>query len=266
MATSSSNFQLIFNNALKEYERKTKTDLLVHPLATQLQACDSPTTILAVLQQQVQEVNQSRTTDDRLTRWLHPTINVLYAFSMIAGEGVSLIFSPAKVIFVGVGILLSTARDVHASRDTLLDIFERIEYFFRRLETYTEVPPTAEMTDISIQIMIEVLCILAIATKETKQSGIKKYLKKLIGRTDIEDMLKRLDKLTDEEARMATAQVLNVTHTVNDRVRRIDDRIAGVEYRVAGVNDRVASVDDRVKAVDDKVVVVVHGAQAIFSQ
>ena len=32
-----------------------------------------------------------------------------------------------------------------------------------------------------------------------------KYLKKLIGRTDMEDALKKLDKLTNEEARMATA-------------------------------------------------------------
>ena len=31
----------------------------------------------------------------------------------------------------------------------------------------------------------------------------EKYLKKLIGKADIEDALKRLDRLTQEEARMA---------------------------------------------------------------
>ena len=39
----------------------------------------------------------------------------------------------------------------------------------------------------------------------------------------MEDALKRLDKLTDEEARMATAQVLRVTHAVAkgvDQVKR----------------------------------------------
>jgi hypothetical protein len=45
----------------------------------------------------------------------------------------------------------------------------RIENFFRRLESYTEVPPTAAMTDVIAKIMIEVLSILAIATKEIKQ-------------------------------------------------------------------------------------------------
>jgi hypothetical protein len=53
---------------------------------------------------------------------------------------------------------------------TLLDIFERIEMFFRRLEMYTEVPLTTEMMDIIIQIVVEVLSILGIATKEIKQS------------------------------------------------------------------------------------------------
>src|SRR6266851_3922543 len=77
-ATSSPNFQLIFNNALKAYERRTKNDLLAHPLAAQLQACDSPSTVLILLQQQVQELNQSRSSDERLTKWLDPTVNVLY--------------------------------------------------------------------------------------------------------------------------------------------------------------------------------------------
>jgi hypothetical protein len=58
---------------------------------------------------------------------------------------------------------------VRASQDTLVDIFERIESFFRRLEVYTKVPPTPEMMDIIMQIMVEVLSILGIATKEMKQ-------------------------------------------------------------------------------------------------
>ena len=61
------------------------------------------------------------------------------------------------------------AKDVWASQDTLMDIFERIEIFSRRLEIYTEVPQTTEMMDLVIKIMVEVLSILAIATKEIKQ-------------------------------------------------------------------------------------------------
>jgi hypothetical protein len=85
------NFQLIFNNALKAYEKRTKNDLLAHPLAAQLQACGSPSAVLVVLQQQVQELNQSRSSDERLTNWLDPTVNVLYALSSALGEGVGLV-------------------------------------------------------------------------------------------------------------------------------------------------------------------------------
>jgi hypothetical protein len=81
----------------------------------------------------------------------------------------------------------------------------------------------------------------------------EKYLKKLIGKTDIEDALKRLDKLTNEEVRMVTAQVLEATHTVEDKVLDVDNRVARVD-------DRVADVDNNVKAIDDKVAVVIDGA------
>ena len=90
-ATVSSNFQLIINNALEKYKKRTKNDLMTHPLAAQLQSCDSPDAILAVLQQQVQGLNQSRISDERLSRWLHPTVNAIYVLSSTVAAGVSLV-------------------------------------------------------------------------------------------------------------------------------------------------------------------------------
>ena len=52
-----------------------------------------------------------------------------------------------------------------------MELFDRIGFFFRRLEIYTEVPPTTTMTEILVQIMVEVLVIVGMATKEAK-SGI----------------------------------------------------------------------------------------------
>ena len=90
-STSSSNFQLVINNALKAYEKRTKNDLLAHPLASQLLSCDSPGDIIAVLQQQVQGLDQSQSSDDRWTKWVDPTVNILYALSGTLGEGVGLV-------------------------------------------------------------------------------------------------------------------------------------------------------------------------------
>ena len=89
---------------------------------------------------------------------------------------------------------------------------------------------------------------------------IEKYAKKLIGRTDIEDALKRLDKLTHEEARMATAENLKATRAVGETVRGVTDKVVAIDNRVAGVGDIVASIDDRVRVVDDRVAEVVSGA------
>ena len=108
-APSSSNFQLVFNSALKAFQKRTKKNILGHPLAAQLQACDSPTAILVLLHQQVEELNQSQDSDERLSKWLKPTVNVLYAFSATLGEGVGLVrlvttrlmFSPSHP-FIGI--------------------------------------------------------------------------------------------------------------------------------------------------------------------
>jgi hypothetical protein len=98
------------------------------------------------------------------------------------------------------------------------------------------------------------------------KSFSEKYLKKLMGKNDIEDALKRLDRLTQEEARMAAAQLLKVTNTIDNRVGGIADNVLVVDNRVAGVDERVAGVDDRVKDVDDKLVAAIDGAQCILNQ
>ena len=95
-------------------------------------------------------------------------------------------------------------------------------------------------------------------------------MKKLIGRTEMEDALKKLDKLTQEEARMAAAENLKATYAVDKRVQGVadtmvatdnrvagvDDRVAGVSDQVAGVGNQVAIVDNRVAGVDDRVVTI----------
>lgn len=125
-SSSSANLQLVLNAALEAYEKKTKYKLLTHPLAAQLQSCESSTAILSVLQDIVQQFDRRRSSDERLTSWLNPMVNVLYAFSSTLGQGAGLVslnpplyllricdpivipqvFSPANVIFSGIGVLL----------------------------------------------------------------------------------------------------------------------------------------------------------------
>ena len=90
-AEASSRFQALFQVALKSYQKQTKTDLLAHPLVSQLQSCDSTPAIVAILQDQLQDLAKSRSGDERLTKWLNPTVNVLSAFSATISGGVSLV-------------------------------------------------------------------------------------------------------------------------------------------------------------------------------
>jgi fungal STAND N-terminal Goodbye domain len=90
-STPNSNFASIFNAALESYKRKTKKDLTSHPLLPTLQSCDSPEAILTALREQVPAFNQTQNGDDRLTKWVSPTVNVIYTFSATIGQGVGLV-------------------------------------------------------------------------------------------------------------------------------------------------------------------------------
>ena len=123
MSQTTAPSNLNFEKALKAYKKRTEQDLTIHPLATQLQECDSPAAILTILQDQVDQLIQTRRGDERLKNWLNPTISVLYAFSATLGVGVGLVninlsvavialisfwqvFPPANAIFTGAGVLL----------------------------------------------------------------------------------------------------------------------------------------------------------------
>jgi hypothetical protein len=54
---------------------------------------------------------------------------------------------------------------------------------------------------------------------------------KLVGNVEIDHALKGLDKLTQEEARMASAELLKITHGVDDRVKGVDERVQEVHAR-----------------------------------
>ena len=52
----------------------------------------------------------------------------------------------------------------------LVDLFERVQFFLKRLGVHTRITPTKDMAEILVKVMVEVLSILAIATKEVQQS------------------------------------------------------------------------------------------------
>ena len=63
-------------------------------------------------------------------------------------------------------------RDVIASYEALVKLFERIQLFLQRLHHYTSVPLTPEMTELLAKIKAQILSILALSTKTMKERRI----------------------------------------------------------------------------------------------
>lgn len=115
------------------------------------------------------------------------------------------------------------------SYDALVEIFECVENFLRRLMIYTkiELPPLA-MAEVLTKIMAELISVLALATKQINQgrfsesvldnchpttdSVAEKYGRKLLGENEINAVLQRLDRLTIEESKEVAAQTLDVVY------------------------------------------------------
>ena len=64
------------------------------------------------------------------------------------------------------------ANNVRGGLYELFDVLERIEMFFRRLELYAEMPPTADTMDTTLQMMVNIVSILGIATREFKEGRL----------------------------------------------------------------------------------------------
>ena len=93
------------------------------------------------------------------------------------------------------------------------------------------------MTDIIVKIMVELLSVLALATKQITQKRFSKctvaqalsiaqcvtvkFARKLLGETEIEAILQRLDRLTQDEARIGVAETLGVVHGLVGNVKEI---------------------------------------------
>jgi hypothetical protein len=135
------------------------------------------------------------------------------------------------------------ASGVTSSYDALFELFECLGSFLKRLKIYTTIPPNTIMTEVIVKIILELLSVLALASKQIKQGrfskcaiifilsmtecAIEKFTKKLLGESEIETVLQRLDRLTQDEARMTTAQTLGVVHGLVANVKTV---IEGAPY------------------------------------
>jgi hypothetical protein len=132
-------------------------------------------------------------------------------------------------------------KGVTDSYESLVELLESIESFLARLDIYTKITPTVAMTEMVVKILVELLSTLALVTKQIKQGkssesvfrkmlcclthcNVEKFAKKLFGgENDVEAVLQRLNRLTQDEARITAAQTLEVVYGLIQSVRVVLD-------------------------------------------
>ncbi|KAH9017556.1 hypothetical protein EDB84DRAFT_1679530 [Lactarius hengduanensis] len=181
-------FKSMLDTALAGYKKETGKDILTHQIANELKTCESVDGVLNILRDQAKAFERSG--DQKLMTWIDPLVHVLYTFSGALGDGVSLVlimnptleaFPPAKVIFTGIGVLLAAAKDARASHAAVIDLFQRIESFFKRLGVYRQTSLTTEMAEVLVKIVIELLSILSIRDKGNETATSKNICQETIG-------------------------------------------------------------------------------------
>jgi hypothetical protein len=81
-SSSRANFQIMFDIALEVYKERIDND--IYPLAAQLQSlqtCSTPSSILAVFQEQFKQLDKSQDGDDQDERRTKPKASLRFAFA-----------------------------------------------------------------------------------------------------------------------------------------------------------------------------------------
>ena len=154
-------------------------------------------------------------------------------------------------------------KGVLASYETLINLFERTQFFLQRLNQYVAAPLTPEMTELLARILAQVLSVLALSTKEIKErrismliclryrsladDSVEKFLKRLIGKTAVEDGFQQLDLLTKEENLMTAACTLRVASDIQHDARAIKEDTRGIK----DIKDDTQDIKDDTRSIKE---------------
>jgi hypothetical protein len=122
--------------------------------------------------------------------------------------------------------------DGGGSFDVLLNLFESITTFLHRLDIYIKIPPTAAMTEIAVKIVVELLSTLALEAEQMRRGRGGGYrtpspihhltqcgAERVLDESEVNAMLGTLDRLAQDEARMAAAHTLQLVYSLVQDMR-----------------------------------------------
>ena len=75
----------------------------------------------------------------------------------------------------------------------------------------------------------------------------EKFLKRLVGRTEVEDTLERLDTLTKEETLMAVTKNLEVSHHIDGNVKAVKGTVHNIDGNVEAIKEAICDVSGSIE-------------------
>ncbi|KAJ7135325.1 hypothetical protein C8R46DRAFT_1201582 [Mycena filopes] len=211
-ANQSTNSSLeLWEAVWKKYEQVMKVNVQTHPLAT-------PQAVLDTLDHTLRSLQVRYTKKAELHECLGKMFGLIGSLSGIAGEAVAVPVPYAKAGFVALGVLVQAAKDVNARYDCIIELCKLLHSFLNRLQIYMSMRVNDGMQQIVIQIFDLLLSVFGLVTKEMESGLISSYWGALIGKTEIQDALKKLDKLIHEEQSMGIASTMQTSQKILDQV------------------------------------------------
>ncbi|KAJ7875858.1 hypothetical protein B0H13DRAFT_2549510 [Mycena leptocephala] len=198
-----------------KYEDDMNIEFATHALAS----CTNPDAVLAALDHDLQEFKDYRDRKEGLRKWLKPILHLIGSLSEAAGETVGVVPVPfARAGFISLGVLVQAAKNVSARYDCIIDLCELLHSLLERLRVYISAQLPDGGSGIVIWILAHRLSVFAFMTKEIKHTRIGTYLRTLIGRTDVQNALKKLNDLIGAEQSMGVASAMICSREILDHV------------------------------------------------
>ncbi|KAH8989612.1 hypothetical protein EDB86DRAFT_2831496 [Lactarius hatsudake] len=208
----STSFQPILSAAFADYAEETEIDPAGHPFPTSFKPA-------ILLEDKANEFKDYQEGNCKSIDCLKLVVNVIHVFSGVLGEAISSVpIQPAKAVLVGVDVLFAPHRIwvLQAASGVNSSLLRCARWLVRLRRKFPQRPSNPHQSPIDT---INVgnkrqhngrITLFPCSRHQIKTGQVQKFAKKLLGESEIEAVLQRLDRLTQEESRMTTAQTLEV--------------------------------------------------------
>ncbi|KAJ7059427.1 hypothetical protein C8F01DRAFT_1295200 [Mycena amicta] len=160
--------------------------------------CTHPDAVLDALDRDLREFKDYRDKKERLRKWLKPCFTSLVPFRRQRERRQACTSPYAKAGFVALGVLVQAAKNVSARYDSIIDLCELLHSFLERLRVY----------------------LLRTGDKRDQATTVLgPYLRSLIGQTDVQESLKKLNDLIGAEQSMGVANAMVFSREILDHVQ-----------------------------------------------